>query len=440
LTSLIIFGQVTSPSTTVASQISVTTATTQVGVAATLTGIIGSAKGLATAGAVGVLAVGTAIYSGPEGQTPPQTQAIQTKLVTIASPSSAKADSPSENWYYLPQGSDGPLMMRAVSNAATSKSSLSLWLQNAEANYTFDSSQKTVALNNHKMWQPDLSVFRLPTDTLELSDFISLVESRESPIELVAPTGKNFLVISSFDEASQGFLSQVTKNENLLDEQFFQFNWPNGVTVVDRRDVMHKRGWTYFRITGELAGRRVTGQGRIPFVYENYLTESPWLRLQIDDSVEIIDSRSGSWVLDAQGDTISQAKPQSYFTGLSRPWMGLHTIDSIRRDAAEKYLMFETRVSEDRSFAEVVVSADMESKSFQLVFAIDMQRDVLTSISIAQQAGESWESAGELHFDYLQNLSSDTGEFIEPRARRYGSKEEPQGLLWILNLATDATE
>lgn len=119
--------------------------------------------------------------------------------------------------------------------------------------------------------------------------------------------------------------------------------------------------------------------------------------------------------------------------------MGLHTIDSIRRDAAAQQLMFETRISEDSSFAEVVVSADLNDKTYQLVFAIDMQKDVLKTISIAQQAGESWEPVGEIHFDYLQNLPDDAGEFIEPRTRRYGSQEQPEGLLWLMNLVAVAT-
>ena len=47
---------------------------------------------------------------------------------------------------------------------------------------------------------------------------------------------------------------------------------------------------------------------------------------------------------DAQGTALGKYPRGSFFKGLSRPWMGLHTIDSVRRDAAEQRARFETQV------------------------------------------------------------------------------------------------
>ena len=56
------------------------------------------------------------------------------------------------------------------------------------------------------------------------------------------------------------------------------------------------------------------GTGRIPFVFAASDKNWPWVELRI-----------GETIVNEVG-----------FAGLGRPWMGLHTIDTIRRDAAEK--------------------------------------------------------------------------------------------------------
>ena len=44
---------------------------------------------------------------------------------------------------------------------------------------------------------------------------------------------------------------------------------------IDNRDTMHKRGWTYFTISGKINNRDITGEGRICFVYSELKTNAP---------------------------------------------------------------------------------------------------------------------------------------------------------------------
>ena len=96
--------------------------------------------------------------------------------------------------------------------------------------------------------------------------------------------------------------------------------------------------------------------------------------------------------------------------------------------------MFETRISEDISFAEVVVHANLNDQSYRLVFAIDMQTDILKTIRITQQNENTWEPVGELRFDYLKELPENADKFFEPAGRSYGPTKQPEGLLWLLHL------
>jgi hypothetical protein len=99
-------------------------------------------------------------------------------------------------------------MLRALSDEGRAKYFLSLWLQNGQGNYVYDAKKNRVTINNFHQWQGDFSVTRLPTDSAGLSEFISEVEGRASLLEPVSEGGKNFLVISKFNRASERYVSQ----------------------------------------------------------------------------------------------------------------------------------------------------------------------------------------------------------------------------------------
>jgi hypothetical protein len=190
---------------------------------------------------------------------------------------------------------------------------------------------------------------------------------------------------------------------------------------------MHKRGWTYFRITGRINGEEVSGTGRIPFVYTASKRFSPWLKLQLGDGTKIVDSDAEVCVYNQSGEVMARYKRGSFFKGLGRPWMGLHTIDVVRRDAAEQEVWFETKPVSDSRQVEVVLNC----KQVKLVYTIDMETDVVEKITFA---GTN-RSEGELRFSYLQDIESLGNEFASPRAgsnRR--SQQDSPGMLWLVKL------
>ena len=192
------------------------------------------------------------------------------------------------------------------------------WLQDEFANYC--NQNNSISIRNHRCWNSDLSVWRLPTDRPQLTDFLSRVESRSVEMGYVGDKSRGLLVIASSKVAGQSNF-WMTRHYNVMDEDYFQSDWPKDTPTIDNRDPMHRRGWTYFRITGRINGREVRGRGRMPFVYAASRRHWPWVKLKVGENI------------------VNEVS----FAGLSRPWMGLHTIDTVRRDAAEKQVWFETR-------------------------------------------------------------------------------------------------
>jgi hypothetical protein len=115
------------------------------------------------------------------------------------------------------------------------------------------------------------------------------------------------------------------------------------------------------------------------------------------------------------------------FAGLSRPWMGLHTVDIVRRDAAEKRIWFETRYNKRSGKAQVV----LKPEDGKIVYNIDMKKDVIEQITFSKSDGRE----GELSFSYLQEIDDIGNEFVEPRERRYEAiGKNSKGILWLPEL------
>jgi hypothetical protein len=169
---------------------------------------------------------------------------------------------------------------------------------------------------------------------------------------------------------------------------------------------MHKRGWTYFTITGQVNGKQVEGRGRIPFVYATSKTHSPWLTLKVGDS------------------NVNEVS----FAGLGRPWMGLHSLDTIRRDAAKHHVRFETKHTRDEAKVEIVLTCEQ----VKLVYTVDMEKDVIEKITFLKNGDRE----GELRFSYLQETNQAANGFIEPRSKSFGGPQRGRpGSIWLLKLA-----
>jgi len=141
----------------------------------------------------------------------------------------------------------------------------------------------------------------------------------------------------------------------------------------------------------------------------------------------VLDGAAGV-LQDAQGTALGKYPRGSFFKGLSRPWMGLHTIDSVRRDAAEQRARFETHVLAGGRQGQVTVLAGQA----KLVYLIDIEADLVRQIGL--WAGGS--QVGSLEFEYLEDANGGQNEFSAPSIRADPvTLRESSGILWLARLA-----
>lgn len=277
--------------------------------------------------------------------------------------------------------------------------------------------------NNHHWYHADLSVMRLPTDDLEMSAFLADMDGRNGYSQPTRQTGKDLLVISGAKEGTGDRSLRTERHPNALLENYFQAYRPEGVTMKDNRDVMRQRGWTYFTLDGYYQGQHVSGTGRLPFVYATAGEKSPWLQLTLGD-MKIVDTSRGASL--ATGDQVQPYAPGTFFHGLLRPWYGLHVVDTLRRDAAQAGIRFQTDALPDEQQVQVSVTQDR----INLVYTVDLARDTLTSIDILLDG----QKQGMIQFDYLQEFPQGRGFNVPTVARTSGTNQESLGLQWLFDV------
>lgn len=417
LTALVVFGKMTAQSEASAAQMAVAGGSLQVGATAAAAGALGTKAGIITVLAAGILATGVGVTSSDQLKrffSTPESQQV-TDTSTSWQATTPDQDRLKEFWYYYPDGNKGPLMLRTVAQNAQSGYSYCQWLQNAHCNYFYDPFKNTVFMTNYRLWQQDLSVLRLPTDPPEFTSFLSRVEGTNYPARQVKASGPGLWIVVKNRTASSEEEVWVTHDHNTLKAEYFQFPWPTTVRQTDCRDRMHQRGWTYFTIAGEIRNTPVQGRGRIPFVAAAIEKNSPWFTLEVGEHVIIHDR-----------DTLEG----SFFRGMPRPWTGFHTIDTVRRDAAEQALWFETRRTNARNRLQVILSGP---EGRNLVYTINMKKDVIKKIQFLNPEGEQ---EGELYFNYNIKPGGETGEYSRSRSDGYGEPQR-EGILWLWELAKD---
>ncbi|MBL7186819.1 MAG: RNA polymerase sigma factor [Phycisphaerae bacterium] len=419
LTALVVFGKMTAPSKAAAAQVSVTTAATKVGLLTEVAVLATTKTAIVSLTAAGVLTAGTIVAPAmlPKENVGP--------LMTNAAVSfGLNSDATEQHLYFYPEGPNRPVMLRAKSGAVGGESAREI-LQDGSANYDYH--DNTLEINNHRMWAADLSVPTLATDDPAMTDFLKEVVPGTRVVERVNAKGKGLLVVASRNEAEDSRRPWAIRHYNVLGEDYFLSDWPTTTDVVDNRDAMHKRGWTYFRIRGQVNGRKVFGSGRIPFFYLAGKEHSPWLKLQVGSST-IVDTYSQAYVSQAQADPPGAYRGGSFFEGLGRPWMGLHTIDTVRRDAAAQGVWFKTEYLPGGQFAQV----ELDCEGVKLVYKIDLKTDVIDEITFLTDQGE----IGNLKFSYLQSIEGVGREFARPAKpeKRTATRSNP-GLMWLVQLA-----
>ena len=433
---LIVFGKMTAVSEATAAEISVSAATVSVGPVAALLATATSKVGIVTLATAGVLAAGTIAATHEWATSQRDVLPDHSRDWLIPSPQ-AESSAPLECWYYFPEGPDQSVMTRLMSFDNTGGKPVCLVLENQHANYYFEHRANTVTIASHHMWQEDLRVRRLPTDPPELSDFLARVEGGPRDVPLTAGRGKGLLIVYERSAEGRGRIRQVERHPNGLEEEYFQFGWPESAHVVDQRDAMHQRGWTYFRLSGYVNGMAVSGTGRLPFTFAARQSHYPWLELRIGSRVRAVDAKNGAIVYDRDGRIAARYASGGLFQGLARPWMGLHAIDTIRRDAARQQLRFQTEYDGGNN-AKVVV----QTNAVTLVYTINMEQDTIERIALTSaQAEGSSAVSGEIEFTYLQDTDGASAPFPEPRVSTGGSRESNErGMLWLVRLLQSENE
>jgi RNA polymerase sigma-70 factor (ECF subfamily) len=340
-----------------------------------------------------------------------------------------------EQWHYFPEGIDGPMFMMMQRWDPQQHSKLCGWLQNASGNYYYHSGSRTIYLYDSRLFM--LQTRRLPSDTEEFTKFLDEVEGQSDGVDYTRDPESGLLtgLLDTRFSNAQNFKSPIIYNR--CDEKSFgsfRYTWPDA-NVIDQRDEMRKRGWTYFKVSGNVGGEKVTGCGRIPFIYDTYKVQKPWLKMTVGSKLEIADRGDEAYA--KSGENIAMASVGgSFFKGLAQPWMGLHTIDVIRRDAAEKRIRFQFAISntfDGHQFGEIKLFDKSDPCAVMAICRVNIDEDLLEKIEFQANIEKGYK-AGVLEFKYLQKIENAGDEFVEPEKIKAKKLQENTGILWLEEL------
>ena len=381
---LLFFGKLSARSEAAAATLSITPSTLQVG--STLAVLMATAQSIGWAALFTTALLGGVVFVAGRSMDGHASAPTPVPAVGWSSDAASRITS---CWYYYPKGDRNTVMIRAK-NATTTYSQ---WLQQQEANYY--RLGDTIYIRNHRFFAPDFSVWRLPTDNLTLRKFLQAQDGQDFQVNYVAPTPRGLLV--AVEDADKSRPQQVSVDYDVSAEGYFRHDWSIGADVVDRRDDLHRQGWVCFRVSGRLGQQPVSGYGRMPFVAAAVGDHGPCLKLTLGD-VTLIDDGVRAEVRHRSGD-VSSYPGVSFFRGLGRPWTGLHTLDTIRRDAASAGLPFETRPLPDKDRVEIRVNGPR----VRLTYRIHLYQDWIESITFNDEHG----ILGEWSFSYSQDGETD---------------------------------
>ena len=445
LMSLGLFGRLTAPAEAGASVVAVTASTTQVGLTAAALATASSKLGIATLTAITVALVGIGGMSRrPDKPLPEPHIRSRADINSLHFTTQLMDNSPEargslskgayEQQFYFPDGINGPMFMRMQRWNPEILNKLCAWLENEQANYYFDSGYNIIHITNRRVCWSSLKVRRLPTDTAEFSAFLSDVEGNSKGIGHFARDPNTALLTSFVDYRFDNAPSFQTEYlYNTVGPEQFKYEWPEDIPVEDDRDRMHKRGWTYFTINGTVNDQEIAGRGCIPFVYSAAKERPAWLTLKIGNDLEITDCSRGAYLQRGDKNLITAYPAGTFFKGLARPWMGMHTADIVRRDAVEQRIWFQCERAPNETDVIVAIFHEEQQNSTDLIYTIDMENDLIKTITFDVNG----QAQGSLIFSYIQSIDHLANEFTEP-AISAGPKppiQQSPGIRWLIYLA-----
>jgi len=353
-----------------------------------------------------------------------------------------------EQWFYFPEGVDGPMFMMMQRWDPQRKERLCGWLQNSEGNFYYSSGANTIYINNYNLPLLGLQTRRLPTDTQQFTEFLDGVEGEIPGVNYYRDSKTGLLtgvLDSRFYNVDSYEYNIVYNTLEKTTFDSFRYPWPQDADVVDERDQMHKRRWTYFTVSGRIDNLVIDGKGRIPFVYDAIFENKPWLHLDIAGRLQIVDCPWGAYTVADNGEIMTVCPAGSFFKGLSRPWMGMHTADLIRRDAVKRQISFsleklDYNPSESRYERAVITMFTDTAKSRPVMrYFIDVTTDVVDRIEFLSDSGEV---KGRLDFTYYQDIEKIEDEFAEPEKFKLPKRKKSNepGIEWLIRLSEGTIE
>lgn len=425
LSALIIFGKLTAPSEAAAAQFAVSAHTIQTGFWVSLaTWFTGKA-------AIWLISL-TALIGGGGSIL---MSSLDGKLFVESSNSSGKDLANTQSlfsndfWYYFPEEVDGPVLLQQSYKGQASEVIESRIIQNDRGNYCYNLKEHKVTIHNYHVWNSDLSVFRLPTDSENLLAGLSAVERERFHAASFSDRGRGLLISGKRDGRNDQFNLVPVYHYNMGSEEYFRYPFPADVPVVDQRDNIHRQGYCGFEITGTWADREVRGAGQMPFVYGAMGEIRPRLIMLIGNTIHIEDTDQAAFLGGSENVSFPAG---SFFNYLSRPWMGLHVMDTIRRDAASDGITFKTTYDRLKSQSQVSLTAGGK----KMVYEISMDKDWIDSISLFRQRDGKWNPEGELHFSYTFECDAVELLAISLPLRQVDAYREGPGN-WLMSLAED---
>jgi RNA polymerase sigma-70 factor (ECF subfamily) len=412
---LLVFGKFSATSEAAAVGVSISASTLRVGFwgvlagAAAAPGVAALLVGVTLIGAGGALLAESGLW-----RASPPPAAIMAEVSPVRAVSQDNSC-----WYYYPPGRTDTVMIRATDQAVA----YSQWLQKEQANYYRRGG--TIYVRNHRQFASDLSVWRLPTDPPALGAFLKTQDGRDLDLEYAPPSLHGLLV--AVEQAVASGRRQATLHYDVSMEDYFRHDWSMNAVVVDQRDDQHRAGWMYFTIGGHLGTQPVSGYGRLPLVAAAVGDHGPRLKLTVGDDLEFLDVPLAAQVRNRSGAVLASYAGGSLFQGLGRPWTGLHTIDTIRRDAARAGIAFTTRPGSDSRRVEIV----LHGPQVRLTYRVHLYQDWIETIVFSKEDV----TIGEWTFSYPKPDEADPHRLTVPSpSRSRGPASGPNGL-WLMRLA-----
>jgi len=328
-----------------------------------------------------------------------------------------------EHWFYYPDGIGNAVMFKAVYRSPKGYQGCYI-LQDDTANYSYDPNERTLYLKNYRHFNKDLTLIRLPGDNMPIRSLIAELNSQADNYQNFKSNTAGVLLI--LRKANQANSFTCIQNFHAIREEYFQYDFPRGATIIDNTDEMHKRGWAFFTIEGRINNQNIIGTGKMPFVYKAWKKHKPWIDLKIGSDILIRDGSYGAKMYAKAGRILGRFAPGLFFDGLNRNWMGLHTIDTVRRDAQRYNISHQIDCPDITSSATVTLTKDQ----ITIEYSINLMQDVIERITFYNEG----EKIGQMNFTYFQDETLSDKRFTEKSME----KENPDSdfdSLWLFHLA-----